>query len=41
MLWIFIIGVILTLIVPHFGAMILAGGFLLWMVAALSNNERY
>ena len=41
MLWIFIAGVILTLVVPHFGAMILAGGFLLWMLAGLSRDERF
>ena len=41
MLWIFIVGVILTLFVPHFGAMLLAGSFLLWMLAALSRNERW
>jgi hypothetical protein len=41
MLWIFIVGVILTLAVPHFGAMILAGGFMLWLLAALSRDERW
>ncbi len=41
MLWIFIVGVILTLLVPHFGAMILAAGFILWMLAALGNEQRY
>jgi hypothetical protein len=41
MFWIFIIGPILTLVVPHFDAMTLAGRFLQRMLAALSNDQRY
>jgi hypothetical protein len=40
MLWVFLVGVVLTLVIPHFGAMILAGGFLLWMLTELSGNQR-
>jgi hypothetical protein len=41
MFWLFVVGVILTLAVPHFGAMILAGGFILWMLGLAANRERY
>jgi hypothetical protein len=34
------IGVILGLFVPHFGAIILAGSFLLWILAVLAGDKR-